>query len=400
MECIKCGKNLPEEAGFCLWCGAKQPTRRRLKRGKRGVYSTCVSVGGIRRTVQAKTEAECIRKAEQAKAALLRGEAAQKNLTVQTYAEQYVAAYHRTGSPYDETMTGIVRTIIIPALGFRRMAAITPTMLVEFVGGLNYGYWHTKKVVQMLRRIFRQAAQDRKITYDPAASLRTPKGLPCGNHRTITPEEETLIRAVAEYHNAGLYVLLMLDCGLRPQEAVALRWDDVDDQDKTIRIRQAVKKGGELGEPKSRSGNRVVPVPDGLSDRLRAARRPESIYVVSNDHQQGKPLTEAQRARLWANFLREADIKNGAKVYRNAIAESTIADDLTPYCLRHTYGTKAEAAGIPITVTRYLMGHSGIDVTARYYTHTAEDKAALDLAAQKLGSSRLQADYMQEAKNE
>ena len=53
------------------------------------------------------------------------------------------------------------------------------------------------------------------------------------------------------------------------------------------------------------------------------------------------------------------------------IIESVIADDLTLYCLRHTYGTDAVSAGVPIATLSELMGHEDIRTTKKYYIHTS-----------------------------
>lgn len=62
----------------------------------------------------------------------------------------------------------------------------------------------------------------------------------------------------------------------------------------------------------------------------------------------------------------------GATVYRNQIIESKVAEDLTPYCLRHTYCTDLQDAGVPLNIAKYLMGHDDVSVTANIYTHTTE----------------------------
>ena len=59
----------------------------------------------------------------------------------------------------------------------------------------------------------------------------------------------------------------------------------------------------------------------------------------------------------------------GAKVYRNKIVESVVAPDLTPYCLRHTFCTDLQRAGVVFNVAKELMGHSDVSVTANIYTH-------------------------------
>ena len=59
----------------------------------------------------------------------------------------------------------------------------------------------------------------------------------------------------------------------------------------------------------------------------------------------------------------------GATLYRNKITQHAIAEDLTLYCLRHTFCTDLQKAGVPINVAKELMGHSDISVTANIYTH-------------------------------
>ena len=59
---------------------------------------------------------------------------------------------------------------------------------------------------------------------------------------------------------------------------------------------------------------------------------------------------------------------------RRAIVDPVIADDLTPYCLRHDYCTRLAKAGVDIRTAQKLMGHSTIQLTANVYTHVDEDQ--------------------------
>ncbi len=76
------------------------------------------------------------------------------------------------------------------------------------------------------------------------------------------------------------------------------------------------------------------------------------------------------------------DRENGAEIYRNKIVRSVVAEDLTAYCLRHTYCTDLEAAGVPITVAAYLMGHNAKD--AINALHTPANTQAKDNVIQYL----------------
>ena len=63
------------------------------------------------------------------------------------------------------------------------------------------------------------------------------------------------------------------------------------------------------------------------------------------------------------------DLRMGAEVENGKIVRHAIAPDLTPYCLRHTFCTDLQRAGVPINVAKELMGHASIAVTANIYTH-------------------------------
>jgi hypothetical protein len=68
----------------------------------------------------------------------------------------------------------------------------------------------------------------------------------------------------------------------------------------------------------------------------------------------GKRHTKTSLRKLWESFLRELDISLGAKLFRRQIIESKVTPDLVPYCMRHTYGTDLQDAGIPLNVAKSI----------------------------------------------
>ena len=104
-----------------------------------------------------------------------------------------------------------------------------------------------------------------------------------------------------------------------------------------------------------------------LRDRLLAARgAPESPVFPSA---RGGVRSANSLRRLWNAFARDLDLRMGAKVRDGEVVQHAIAPDLTPYCLRHTFCTDLQRAGVPINVAKELMGHANISVTANIYTH-------------------------------
>ena len=77
-------------------------------------------------------------------------------------------------------------------------------------------------------------------------------------------------------------------------------------------------------------------------------------------------------------------IEAGGQLFRNAVVDDRIAKDFTMYCLRHTYCTDLEKAGVPITVASRLMGHSKLELTAKIYTH--HNAESIEKAREKINS--------------
>jgi len=231
------------------------------------------------------------------------------------------------------------------------------------------------KLRYTIKSLFKRARISRLIPYDPAEDLVLPASKD-GTRRSVTQAERANILAMAESHYAGLWIKALLYCGLRPGETRALNWEHIDLDTRRIHVLQAMKAGTtRIAGPKSDSSVRIIPIRDEIYDDLVAARGLPYMPVFTQPTT-GKRHTKSSMACLWENFKREMDIVCGAVLYRNQIIASTIAPDLVPYCLRHTYGTDMQDAGIPINVAKYLMGHSDISTTANIYTHISDDAIA------------------------
>ena len=72
--------------------------------------------------------------------------------------------------------------------------------------------------------------------------------------------------------------------------------------------------------------------------------------------------------------MREMNIAMGCALYRNRLMPPyPLAEDLVPYCFRHTFCTNLQKKGVDIRTAQYLMGHSDIRMTANIYTHADEE---------------------------
>lgn len=305
--------------------------------------------------------------------------------TFAEYARLWLPTYmeHAVQRPTYLNMQSRIENVLIPVVGRMRLRDIRPTNLQKvFATKPSRSKDYYTKLRQLMYRIFEQAVRDHLIRDNPADSLKIPKATD-GTHRSLTAEERRAIIFTADWHSFGLFIQMLLWCGLRPQEAAALRREDIDQTSHTIYVRRALKNDGSIGATKSAAGNRVVPIPPQLWIRL-FPRLPESGYLfrgVRLDH-----LTHMTMREGWKAFKRSLDINLGAKYISHngklLIAESVLPKDLQMYCLRHTYCTDLQSAGVPINVARELMGHSSIALTAQIYTHMTGD--VFSAAAEKI----------------
>jgi len=329
---------------------------------------------GKRYEATGKTLNEAHAKAAKKKLALENGEIGlSSDMTVARWAAEWLETYKANvvGEAHYYRLSHMITGVIVPAIGTLKLKQVKDVHLQKILNSrAGYSKSDLSKLRIIMRSMFRRARISRLIPYDPAEDLVLPAAKE-GTHRSITDYEREKILALAETHYAGLWIKTMLYCGPRPGETRALDWRHVDFENKVIHVEQAMKAGTtRIGDPKSAAGVRDIPIPDELYAALKAAPHDNPFEPVFKQLSTGKRHSQDSMQGMWESFKRELDISMGAKVYRNKITVSAVATDLVPYCLRHTYCTDLETAGVPINVARYLMGHANIAMTSKIYTHT------------------------------
>lgn len=143
-------------------------------------------------------------------------------------------------------------------------------------------------------------------------------------------------------------VHLMLDCGLRTQEVVHLRCEDVNAKRNLIQIKDS--KGNK---------SRMTLIPDFLLDALAAYSSGTGIVTgfLFRNARTGEPITGNAVKMLFQN------LKTVAAVPR-----------LHAHLLRHTFATSYLIGGGNLEFLRVFMGHSDYAVTQKYSQLAAEMK--------------------------
>jgi site-specific recombinase XerD len=182
--------------------------------------------------------------------------------------------------------------------------------------------------------------------------LRTPRRLP----RALSPAEVAgllgSLRTTRDLAMAGL----MLYCGLRSCEVLALKVTDVDIGGRWLLVHG--KGGKERRVPLDTDLAAVINSyllterPDGPGEQDGdgpSERREEALFVVGKGPHRGRPLTAAGLRTVFRYHRAVSGIGAGA-----------------PHALRHTFGTALAEAGVDLAVMQALLGHAHVDTTARY----------------------------------
>lgn len=339
-------------------------------------YRKTARYNGKKYEATGKTELEAMTKLAEKLAAAKRGEEAiGGSMTVDAWFKEWLAAYKepkgltpKSLSMYTEKYNGYIK----PRIGRMKLRDVKDIHLQKIMNEqAGRSSSHVKKLRMVMQEMFKRARQSRLIPFDPAELLELPETYQ-KSRRSITDEEREAILAVAKNHRSGLWILTLLYTGMRPGETAALRWVDVDFARNEIHVHAAKESGSRtIKEPKTASGVRDIPIHAKLLPLLLEAKGKPFAPVFPTGA--GNFQSENSLRRLWTGFRRDLDIYMGAEVRRNKIVKSVIAPDLVPYCLRHTFCTDLQRAGVPLNVAKELMGHSDIQTTANIYTHRAQD---------------------------
>lgn len=180
-----------------------------------------------------------------------------------------------------------------------------------------------------------------------------------------TKEQKTLIEA-AQGTCMEMPVLLGLRFGLRMGECLGLRWSDIDLKAREIRIAQQAQyvkgKGVKVTSPKTKQGNRALPIPDSVLPTLAQAKSDAtSIYVCVR---KGELIS----AKKGSKYFRDVAIAAGFKDETGVPTHH----DLRSTFLTHLANSANKGAGVKPHVLMAIAGHSSITTTMKYYVRASD----------------------------
>lgn len=249
---------------------------------------------------------------------------------------------------------GVIDKWIAPYLGDVPLRDLGEDRVMEWRGqvradGCSPG--QANAALGILSAALSSARRARKVPANPCQGIRRLR-VEVKRPRALTPEQVEAIRMAMVHPRDATLVSVMAYGGLRPQEALALRWSDVG---RTIVVSRTWTRG-ELRERTKTGHIRAVEIVPPLAADLEAIRpkagAPHDLVFPS-------PTGRMLDLHNWRD-----------RVFKRAARAAGV--EATPYDLRHTYVSLLIHEGRSVPYVAAMAGHSPRVCLERYAHAFAE----------------------------
>ena len=257
-----------------------------------------------------------------------------------------------------------------------KLKKITVAYCQKVVIELSKSYVLYNHYLSVINRIFKYAVLMDILDSNPFDKVIKPKSRQTqrkGNF--LTKEELKEFLKLAQNTTLSYFfplVHLMSYTGLRQGEALALKWSDIDFENKKITVDKTaarIKEKQTLQTPKTKNSKRVISIDPTTLSILKSWKKDQiKIYFKNGKHFEGDDnfIFTNQRGD-WVH------IHNFIPYFKRFVTDHKLKP-ITPHGLRHTHASLLFSAGVEPKNISDRLGHSTVQITLDLYTHITEEQ--------------------------
>lgn len=257
-----------------------------------------------------------------------------------------------------------------------KLKKITVAYCQRVVIKLSKTYVLYNHYLSVINRIFKYAVLMDILDSNPFDKVIKPKSRQVqrkGNF--LTKEELKEFLKLAQTATLSYFfplVHLMSYTGLRQGEALALKWSDIDFENKKITVDKTaarIKEKQTLQTPKTKNSKRVISIDPTTLSILKSWKKDQiKIYFKNGKHFEGDDnfIFTNERAD-WVH------IHNFIPYFKRFVTDHKLKP-ITPHGLRHTHASLLFSAGVEPKNISDRLGHSTVQITLDLYTHITEEQ--------------------------
>jgi integrase len=257
---------------------------------------------------------------------------------------------------------------ILPALGGLKLSALHASHIQDAYAALSNRGLSARTVRyahSVLHGALEQAVRWQALGRNPAKLVTLPRE----EHREMraldADQAKAFLRA-ARGDRWYSFWLLLISGGMRPGEALGLKWADVDGE--RLRIRRSLVRAADhrwtLTEPKTPRARRTVVLPTIALEALKELRQRQAAERDAA----AEKWTEHDLV-FTTNVGEPLDYRAVARRHFKKVLEAAKLPSIRPYDLRHTSATLLLGAGENIKVVSERLGHASAALTLDVYSH-------------------------------
>ncbi len=296
--------------------------------------------------------------------------------TKQTFSE-YVDDWYKTKIDVTEQTLNSYKYLMeqyaIPVFGSLRLHEITPQVLQSFYSDLKETKGLSPRTVRYTHAVLHQAFEwavepGKFLATNPTARLKLPKKVKRAS-TFLSPEQ--IANVLQKTRGDRLYPLwhLLLHTGLRPQEALALKWEDFEHSKNGAQVtivRTVVNDGyGNFSvqdATKTEGSKRTVSMSKSTWEVLQGHRRRQAEeMMLAGERYDRQEFVFATR------FGRILNRTNVAQRWKTATKKAGVTIKARFYDTRHSHATTLLNNGVDIALVSKRLGHKSIQTTLSHY---------------------------------
>ena len=253
--------------------------------------------------------------------------------------------------------------------GFKdtKLARIKPNMIREMLNAAPPKSRRRKYIYQLLSGMFNYGLRSELITYNPCAKVKTPE-YTAPEKQTLTAEQKKRIEAQLEFEPLKYQVIYKITAtlGLRREEVAALKWEDFDLDNKTVKICRAaanVTGGTIVKDTKTKRSAASLPLTQALADTLRHYREYSEL-----DKKKYGIDTDFLFYQTDGNVINLNTISHWFK----SLCTRLEIEGVTFHSIRHTVATNLLQNGVDIATVAAIL-RDNVATVAAVYVHSDDD---------------------------
>ncbi len=243
---------------------------------------------------------------------------------------------------------------MLPHLGNYRLTEISPRLVNRYRADLladGVGSPTVRKALAVLQSMLAMAEQEERIGSNPVAKIRKPSQLPSRRVDPLPPYTIERLRRELTMRDATL-VSVLAYAGLRPGEALALRWNRVGARSLSVEGSIALGQEKRTKTGRSRAVRLLAPLAQDLAEWREAGSRSGQRELVFP-----RPDQRPWMPDDWKRWRR--------RVFQPA-ARSVGLEGARPYDLRSSFVSLLIAEGRTVLDVALQAGH-GAETCLRHY---------------------------------